>query len=206
MVTGRKDVEAETCSKRGKTLINNQLGGREVSLLLCSLVLLGKWKPLWDSGRLDYRLGRSGDASDRFGHCYVVRADHLRAKLGCQCRAPCSSVLMVPVPRPYLSYELFALLVVGVQQEQEFQDQLAFSQKCLQLCFDHGVKGLLPASERSISRNSKLASESVNINSVRYEGDKAYPLATTSQPCSEIDSVPATSSSCLEFGTNIQNQ
>lgn len=55
------------------------------------------------------------------------------------------------------------------------------------------------------SRDSELASESVNINSVRSEGDKAYPLATTSQSCSEIDSVPATRSSCLEFGTNIQN-
>lgn len=53
------------------------------------------------------------------------------------------------------------------------------------------------------SRNSELASESVNINSIRSEGDKAYPLATTSQSCSEIDSVPASRSSCLEFGTNI---
>ncbi|XP_019183187.1 PREDICTED: uncharacterized protein LOC109178111 [Ipomoea nil] len=116
-----------------------------------------------------------------------------------------------------------------------------FSQKCFQLCLDHGVKELLPPfqsvdnlrnqpvventsvvdkqniivsdgdccrpSDYSLpvtSRDSELASESVNIiNSVRSEGDKAYPLATTSQSCSEIDSVPATRSSCLEFGTNI---
>nr|GME16785.1 uncharacterized protein LOC109178111 [Ipomoea batatas]GME21562.1 uncharacterized protein LOC109178111 [Ipomoea batatas] len=119
-----------------------------------------------------------------------------------------------------------------------------FSQKCLQLCLDHGVKEFLPPfqsfdnlrnqpvkkpvventsvvdkqniivsdgdfcrpSDYSLpvsSRDSELASESVNINSVRSEGDKAYPLATTSQSCSEIDSVPATRSSCLEFGTNI---
>nr|GMD44323.1 hypothetical protein Iba_chr10cCG13840 [Ipomoea batatas] len=61
-------------------------------------------------------------------------ADHLRAKMGCQCRAPCSSVLMVPVPRPYLSYELFAF----------------WSSESSSFVFDHGVKGLLPASERSM--------------------------------------------------------
>ncbi|XP_057765352.1 uncharacterized protein LOC130986090 [Salvia miltiorrhiza] len=110
---------------------------------------------------------------------------------------------------------------------KDIKNNWPFSQKNLQLCLKHGVKDVLPPfqslgcvrnpsieeqpvvdslrysdvrypelSDRGARKRSAVNVE--NINSSDCEEDKEFPSTTTSQSCSDINSVPPTKNSCSE--------